>query len=372
VPEYESGDGRLVEPEFIVKPSSLTYSVIKDGAEQPLWTWDNVKALAQTLESGRYTVLVKANYTGEYYRGAVTYQYMLSVGEDTLAESGGVPGVSGGSGFTGSTYVSDAIKFSVEAGHAAPGEMIILRVTGPDALKATATATTDLQYTPTFFPDGEGGQVALVPVSVYTATGDHTVTITCGAHSQPLLYTVQEKEFTVQQLTVEASTAEETINSQKANNEYETIVAPLRFVADNIQHWDGRFILPTSDERVTSPFGIIRYVNGGSNATRHNALDLAVPLGTPVKAAGSGRVLYAGFLQLTGNTIIIEHGYGLKSWYYHMNSLNVKTGDMVDLSQKIGEVGSTGFSTGAHMHFGMSVNNVFVNPYTLIDTDLAA
>jgi murein DD-endopeptidase MepM/ murein hydrolase activator NlpD len=356
LPQRRSSDGRLVTPDFFITPSNVSYSVVRYGETQPLWTLGSVQALDRTLEDGNYTVLVKANYAGESYRGAVTYRYALSV-------SGSYPP---------EPAADSAIDFSVEASHAAPGEMIVLRVRGADAAKATATAVTDVDFTPTFFLDGSGGQIALVPISVYSALGEHAVTITCGQYSETLRYTVQDKQFEVQQLTVEASTAEETINSQRANNEYEAVVAPLRFVADSTQHWDSRFILPTSDERVTSPFGIIRYVNGGSTPTRHNALDLAVPLGTPVKAAGNGRILYAGFLQLTGNTIIIEHGYGLKSWYYHMDSLNTATGDLVAQGQKIGEVGSTGFSTGAHMHFAMSVNNVFVNPYTLINTNLAA
>ena len=72
-------------------------------------------------------------------------------------------------------------------------------------------------------------------------------------------------------------------------------------------------------------------------------------------------------LPISGNTVLIEHGYGLKSWYYHMDSLNVSQDEMVKQGQIIGEVGSTGFSTGPHLHFAMSVNRVFVNPWTAIE-----
>ena len=97
---------------------------------------------------------------------------------------------------------------------------------------------------------------------------------------------------------------------------------------------------------------------------------MAAPTGTRVGAAGNGRVLFAGYLRLSGYTVLIEHGFGLKTYYYHMDSINTQTGDMVEQGQKIGEVGSTGFSTGPHLHFGMSVNNVYVNPLTAIFTDL--
>ena len=84
-------------------------------------------------------------------------------------------------------------------------------------------------------------------------------------------------------------------------------------------------------------------------------------------ASNSGRVLIADYMIGTGNTVIIEHGFGLKTWYYHMEELNVNTGDMVTKGDVIGKVGSTGFSTGPHLHFSASVNEVYINPITLIN-----
>ena len=81
-------------------------------------------------------------------------------------------------------------------------------------------------------------------------------------------------------------------------------------------------------------------------------------------ATNHGRVLFADYMIGTGNTVIIEHGYGLKSWYYHMVSLNTKTGDMVQKGDVIGLVGSTGFSNGTNMHFSISVNHVIAKPMT--------
>ena len=84
-------------------------------------------------------------------------------------------------------------------------------------------------------------------------------------------------------------------------------------------------------------------------------------------ASNNGRVLIADSLIETGNTVVIEHGFGLKTWYYHMNELSVKTGDWVKQGDVIGKVGSTGFSTGPHLHFAASVNSVYINPITLIN-----
>ena len=95
---------------------------------------------------------------------------------------------------------------------------------------------------------------------------------------------------------------------------------------------------------------------------QHAGIDYPAPEGTQVWAPNNGRVLYAGFLQLTGNTICIEHGFGLKSWYYHLSAVEVEAGQMVKTGDPIGKVGTTGFSTGPHLHFTMSINNVYVNP----------
>lgn len=251
-----------------------------------------------------------------------------------------------------------------------PGEAVVLRAKNiPEG--AEISVVTDLPFTPRFFRDANGDMLALLPVSYRTDPGGHYVELSCNGTTKKIEFTAYEKKFAVQNLTVPPETAQETINSQKANAEYEKYIAPIRPVSDSERYWGGRFIWPINIERrVTTSFGTIRYTNDDPTPSRHGAIDFAAPAGTPVYASGAGRVLFSGYLQLTGHTVVIEHGYGLKTWHYHMNSRTVKTGDMVEQGQKIGTVGSTGFSTGAHLHFGMSVNNVFINPETAVTTDL--
>ena len=80
-------------------------------------------------------------------------------------------------------------------------------------------------------------------------------------------------------------------------------------------------------------------------------------------------MLYAGFLQLTGNTVLIDHGLGVISWHYHMNSISVKAGDSVEKEQQIGTVGTTGLSTGNHLHFGITVCGINTDPMKLMGTE---
>ncbi|MDR2465650.1 MAG: M23 family metallopeptidase, partial [Streptococcaceae bacterium] len=104
---------------------------------------------------------------------------------------------------------------------------------------------------------------------------------------------------------------------------------------------------------ISSPFGYRKEVIDGTGEF-HNGVDYAAPMGTPVYAAGRGTVLHAGRSKINGNYILLKHENGLISYYVHLSLLHVKTDEVVDQKQLIGKVGSTGASTGPHLHFGIS------------------
>jgi len=122
-------------------------------------------------------------------------------------------------------------------------------------------------------------------------------------------------------------------------------------------------------KRISSPFGVRRIVNGVPSGV-HKGVDFAAPQGTPVLATLSGRVVLAGYLPLTGNTVIIDHGWGLMSLYAHLSEIKVKNGEFVKRGQVIGKVGSTGRSTGPHLHFGVYLNDVAVDPLNFLKLKL--
>ena len=116
-----------------------------------------------------------------------------------------------------------------------------------------------------------------------------------------------------------------------------------------------KFSYPLKIESVvTSFFGDRRnfiYNDGETSRSLHNGIDFAAPQGTPVYSCGSGRVVFAGNRIVTGNSVIIEHLPGLYSVYYHLKMVTVLYGENVLQGMKIGEVGSTGISTGSHLHW---------------------
>lgn len=113
--------------------------------------------------------------------------------------------------------------------------------------------------------------------------------------------------------------------------------------------------------RISSPFGIRRFINGRYRGF-HKGVDFAAPFGTAVFASLSGKVVLARYMPLTGNTVVIDHGWGLLTLYAHLSRIEVREGQFVKRGQEIGKVGSTGRSTGPHLHFGVYLNDVAVDP----------
>lgn len=124
--------------------------------------------------------------------------------------------------------------------------------------------------------------------------------------------------------------------------------------------FNGKFILPVNG-RFSSGFGTRVHPISGVRKM-HTGQDIAAASGTPIKAAGSGKVITATYLNGYGNTVVIDHGGGVSTLYGHCSRLFVSVGQSVTQGQKIAAVGSTGYSTGPHLHFEVRINGKPVNP----------
>lgn len=129
--------------------------------------------------------------------------------------------------------------------------------------------------------------------------------------------------------------------------------------------WEGPFIHPRPG-RVTSPFGQKRVFNGELRS-RHTGLDIHATTGTPVYATNSGRVSLARDLFFTGNTVYLDHGLGLHTAYFHLSAIEViGEGQWVEKGDLIGRVGATGRVTGPHLHWGLYLHGVPLDPLSLL------
>lgn len=126
----------------------------------------------------------------------------------------------------------------------------------------------------------------------------------------------------------------------------------------------GSFLWPLygyGPERVTSRFGP-RVSPGGIGSTDHKGIDIAAPAGTPVHAAAAGVVTVSAYSSVMGNYVELDHGGGVKTRYEHMSERLCRAGDEVAAGEIVGLVGSTGASTGNHLHFEVSVNGTRYDP----------
>lgn len=127
----------------------------------------------------------------------------------------------------------------------------------------------------------------------------------------------------------------------------------------------GKLLYPI-DAPVTSEYGYRTHPISGVQRL-HAGMDFGAPSGTPIKAAERGKVIHSGWYQGYGNTVILDHGEGLSTLYAHASELIVSTGDPIRAGETVSLVGSTGYSTGPHLHFEVLENDEAVNPRNYLD-----
>jgi murein DD-endopeptidase MepM/ murein hydrolase activator NlpD len=130
------------------------------------------------------------------------------------------------------------------------------------------------------------------------------------------------------------------------------------------QRWDGLFQVPitsTTNTVISAGYGDGRSYNDGPVEIFHTGIDYAAATGTPVPAPAAGVVVFADLLELRGMVVIVDHGLGVMTAYFHLSEILVAEGDEVTAGQPLGAVGSTGLSSGPHLHWDLRVHGVPVN-----------
>ena len=256
--------------------------------------------------------------------------------------------------------------FTITTAENYPGNILALNIEKFDNDATISIDTDAVKVKAEVIPYGDS-YIAVLPIDLYAAAGDHDLSVTFNQgeddeYKITRTFRIISKTFKTQYLVVSESLNQSNRNDE-ANIEFVKVVKPARTISELEKLWGGEFVLPVSG-RLTTEFAQIRYVNKELSSSRHSGIDLAAPTGTPVQAPNNGKItLAAPGLLSTGNTIVIDHGMGLFTSYYHLDTMNVTIGQSVNKGDIIGTVGSTGFSTGAHLHYAVSLYNTYVNPY---------
>ncbi|MEW9699388.1 M23 family metallopeptidase [Paenibacillus sp. SI8] len=240
-------------------------------------------------------------------------------------------------------------KWKLVPDTASPGDVVLVRRDEPGSV-------TWLGKTYTLQPFG-AGYFTYLPITMQAKPGkypisDETLTIQAKKFDTQYLKVTEQME-SMKQDTGRIQADQKKIDLARSKSEPEFL-------------FSGPFVQPIEGV-LTTPYGYTRYVNGKYDSS-HMAIDLAAKEGTPIKATNDGVVALADALYLTGNSIYIDHGMGLFSQYAHLSELRVKAGDRVKVGDIIGLVGTTGFSTGPHLHFTFWAHNVQANPNLFFNT----
>ncbi len=208
----------------------------------------------------------------------------------------------------------------------------------------------------------------LIPIDYANQEGEHTIKFSTEKsveEKQVIVkpYQFRESHFNLDQSVIDEASQNPDLNVEKAFNEADTIMSEDK-------KYSSPFTLSSSGS-TTGDFGDVRYINGATEPTKyHFGIDYANIAYTPIVATTEGVVVFSDFMPKTGNTIIVDHGYGITSHYYHHIENYVNVGDNVSSSTVMAGMGTTGYSTGVHLHFEIHINGVTINPYLFLNKEL--
>ena len=223
-----------------------------------------------------------------------------------------------------------------------------------------------------FFPVGESEYAGLLGLDMQDKPGHHKLMIQVEYPDRKERHRVtvllMKEDFRVQHLKLpkkmvdldSKTLARVRKESKLLHHAFESVLPePL---------WNSPFIEPVQG-RVSGRFGSRRVING-QHKRPHSGEDIAAPKGTPVVAMNTGMVRLTMDHFFTGKGVILDHGLGLFSMYFHLSAVDVTQGQLVEKGQPIGKVGATGRATGPHLHWGVRLNGSRIDPYSLLKVSL--
>ncbi|MEW6053537.1 MAG: M23 family metallopeptidase [Nitrospirota bacterium] len=262
---------------------------------------------------------------------------------------------------------ASAASFKVRLSHKniLQGDAFFIRVTGA---KTSSPPSAVFEGRELFFTGcGKKCFLAIGAVDIGTDPGVYRIQVKAGKNRKNLKLRVKSASFP--EIRLELPDEKVFLSP----DDLETVHAEKErlqrvFAVNSEKQWEGEFILPLEND-VSTEFGTRRIMNSSWTSV-HKGTDIRGQEGEEVMASNNGSIVLAEELFFGGNTVIVDHGLGIYTIYMHLSQMRVKPGDVVAGGDIIGLVGSSGRSTGPHLHFGVKVQGINVNPLSLVELSL--
>lgn len=252
---------------------------------------------------------------------------------------------------------------------ARPGDILAFFVDFAEETESFSLESNLGNFSADFMPYGSS-HIIYMPINWWTTPKDYYALVYRHTDDTKELFaeytvTVLPDDFVIdyQYLEVSDELKEKTDPVNTANDG--VLVREAKSNPNPTSYVEGTFIMPLDGELGTS-YAMTRYING-ENPYRHSGLDIDGETGDPIKACNNGVIVFAGPLVRPGNTVIIDHGMGLYTSYLHLSGFAVEVGDYVEKGDVVAYVGSTGFSTGPHLHWSVTLHGNYVSPLWLVN-----
>jgi len=261
---------------------------------------------------------------------------------------------------------AEGLRVVFEPARPRGGDVVLVRVRGVTPT-ATVEAAVDGHPLGTFrLAEGHG---ALFGVDMDASTGPRPWRVTATMDGR--VVTVQgrlpvaARAYRVQRLTVARGMVELDPDTERRANEETARLRAIYRTASGERLWQEAFVRPVAGDEPGMGFGARRVINGHPRAP-HSGIDFAAPVGATVVAANRGRVALSAEFFFPGRLVVLDHGLGLHTAYFHLDTTAVREGQLVARGEPLGTVGMTGRVTGPHLHFGAQVGTARIDPAALL------
>ena len=258
------------------------------------------------------------------------------------------------------------------------GDVVVLsgvNVTNIEDISVTFEPALENNFVPKFYKDGDLVH-ALIPFSYDVSNGEYNITVTYGITTQSFKLTVSESRYGFNKAPTKYSASEALISTFYSEEDiaaYSTIRSDICKNSEELKYFSGAFINYETPGTLTSKKSTIKLgftresTLKDGRVFKHTGIDFEASAGIDVPAMSSGKVVYAGFCDVLGNFVVVDHGYGLKTWYAHLSEISVSVGDVVRTSQPLGKTGNSGFIIDNRLHVEFTLFDISIAPFSIWD-----